>query len=364
MKRQRHKSNQIVIVGPSLASVGGVSSYTSMVMSRIGDRAPKHVSVWAPGRTQSSGWGLRDVIHHLALLCNVALIARRAAVVHVMVTSAPTALARELSVILIARLTGGNVLGHFHGGRFEFHVQRRRTYRWMLRATLRSVSGGAVLSQTMLRDFLTLSPAIKDRMTVLENPVDDAFFAIRKETRPVCGPFRILCLGEVSERKGQLELMEVVDRLDNPARLVLGGPISPPIKKQFEGALSLSQRTRYVGSVKGESLLALFRDADCFCLFSSGEALPISILEAMASGVPVVSTSVGAVPSVVTPDIGVIVAPGDQKALSQALCMLQADRMRCLTMGTQAALKARERFSLTEHIEKLSSVYDHIAEAS
>jgi glycosyltransferase involved in cell wall biosynthesis len=362
MKHHPPRSQTIVIVGPDLAAIGGVSTYTATLMSQIGNREAQHVNVWAPGHTQSSGWGWSDVVYHLTLMVRVARLARRVAVVHVMVTSLPAALTRELSLILIARLSGGNVLGHFHGSKFEIQAMTHRTYRWTLQMTLRTVSRGVVLSETMLRGLQTLSPSIERKMIVLENPVADVFFAIGKDAR-TSGPFRILCLGEVCENKGQLELMGVVDGLDESVQLVLGGPIAPHLKGKFEDALSQSQRTQYVGTVKGESLLALFRQTDCYCLFSFSENMPISILEAMAAGIPIVSTSVGAVPSVVTPDVGVIVAPGDRVALTQALEALQSDRPRCISMGALGSIKALERFSLAEHIEKLSAVYDALAES-
>jgi glycosyltransferase involved in cell wall biosynthesis len=363
MRRGQHKSSDVLIIGPDLSAVGGVSTYSAMLPSVIGNRAPRHLSVRAPGRAQSSGWAWRDTVYHLGLLGRVARQSRRVAVVHVMVTSRPTALARELSVILTARLCGGTVLGHFHGSKWAVNGRKSFLYRCMLRSTLHLINGGAVLSPTLLDDLLAFSPAIDQKMAVLENPVSDAYFGIREATTEP-GPFRVLCLGEVGERKGQLELMDVVNSSGAPIQLVLGGPVAPGVETRFEEALSRSERTRYVGLAKGEALLTLFRETDCYCLFSSAEAMPISILEAMAAGVPVVATAVGAVAGVVTPDTGVIVAPGDRVALAQALDRLQADRPLCLSMGVQATSLAQKRFSLGEHLEKLSAIYDDMAKAS
>jgi glycosyltransferase involved in cell wall biosynthesis len=280
-----------------------------------------------------------------------------------MVTSRPTALARELSVILVARASGGNVLGHFHGSKWAVNGRRSALYRAMLRSTLHLINAGAVLSAAQRDDLVAFNPAIEKKMAVLDNPVSDAYFGIRAATKAP-GPFRVLCLGEVGENKGQLELMEVVNNSGAPIQLVLAGPVSAGVERKFDEALSRSKRTRYVGLVRGQALLTLFRETDCYCLFSSAEAMPISILEAMAAGVPVVATDVGAVPSLLTPETGVIIAAGDRVALARALDRLQSDRPLCLSMGVRATKMAQERFSLGDHLEKLSAIYDDIAQAS
>ena len=363
MGRGQHRSSDVLVIGPDISAIGGISTYSAMLPRAIGNHAPTHLSVWAPGRAQSSGWGWRDTRYHLGLLGKVARQSRRVAVVHVMVTSRPTALARELSVILIARASGGNVLGHFHGSKWAVNGRRSALYRAMLRSTLHLINAGAVLSAAQRDDLVAFNPATEKKLAVLDNPVSDSYFGIR-DARKVKGTFRVLCLGEVGQNKGQLELMEVVNSSGAPIQLVLAGPVAPGVKAKFDQALSRSKRTRYVGLVRGEELLTLFRETDCYCLFSSAEAMPISILEAMAAGVPVVATDVGAVPSVVTPETGVIIAAGDRVALARALDRLQGDRRLCASMGVHATNMARARFSLEEHVEKLSAIYDDIAKAS
>jgi glycosyltransferase involved in cell wall biosynthesis len=363
MAAGQHRSRDVLIIGPDTSAVGGVSTYSAMLPGLIGEHAPTHLSLRAPGRAQSSGWTWRDTVYHLGLLGKVARQSRRVAIVHIMVTSRPTALARELSIIVTARACGGNVLGHFHGSKWAVHGARSFLYRAMLASTLHLINGGVVLSEAQLDDLLALTPGVDQKMTVLENPVADAYFGLR-DARPAPGPFRVLCLGEVGENKGQLELMEVVNSSAAPIQLVLAGPVAPGAATKFDHALSGSKRTRYVGLVRGQGLLALFRETDCYALFSSAEAMPISILEAMAAGVPVVATAVGAVPSVITPETGVLIAPGDRVALARALDRLQNDRALCVSMGACATNVAQKRFSLGKHLEKLSAIYDDLARAS
>jgi glycosyltransferase involved in cell wall biosynthesis len=89
----------------------------------------------------------------------------------------------------------------------------------------------------------------------------------------------------------------------------------------------------------------LMAAADVVCLLSDSEALPMSLLEAMALGLPVVATDVGGVAeAVVDGETGVLVAPGGAAAAGRALLALAADPERRRELGERARRRARERF--------------------
>jgi glycosyltransferase involved in cell wall biosynthesis len=102
----------------------------------------------------------------------------------------------------------------------------------------------------------------------------------------------------------------------------------------------------------------LLRAFDVFTLASRYEGMPLSLLEAMVLGLPVVATSVGGIPEVVTSGRnGLLVAPGDEVALAAAWEELLADPARGATLGAAAARTA-ERFSLGETVRRTQDVYD------
>jgi glycosyltransferase involved in cell wall biosynthesis len=100
-------------------------------------------------------------------------------------------------------------------------------------------------------------------------------------------------------------------------------------------------RSRDVGSSRDE-VLKFFRVADCFALPSFVEGLPIALLEAMALGVPSISTAVYAIPEAVKDlETGILIEAGDYKALANAIAKLQADpelRDRLARRGSQFVL--------------------------
>jgi glycosyltransferase involved in cell wall biosynthesis len=85
---------------------------------------------------------------------------------------------------------------------------------------------------------------------------------------------------------------------------------------------------------------------DVFVLTSNSEGCPNVILEAMATGLPVVSTSVGGVPELVTDETGILVPPGDDAALADAIRQLLDDPARRQAMGQAGRRRAVEHFSL------------------
>src|SRR5581483_1482341 len=88
--------------------------------------------------------------------------------------------------------------------------------------------------------------------------------------------------------------------------------------------------------------------SDVFALASRWEGNPLSVMEAMAAGKPVVATTVGAIPELVRSGVdGLLSRPGDVAALARAMCTMHEIRTAVLpTMGRAAATRARERFGL------------------
>jgi glycosyltransferase involved in cell wall biosynthesis len=98
----------------------------------------------------------------------------------------------------------------------------------------------------------------------------------------------------------------------------------------------------HLGPVSLEERLAFFKRADVFVLPTYAEGTPISMLEAMAAGLPVVSTPVGGIPDVVEDGVeGFIVKPGDVEALADRLARLINDPERRRRMGRRAQDKVR-----------------------
>lgn len=195
-----------------------------------------------------------------------------------------------------------------------------------------------------------------ERIGVVEPGVDPAPLATGSGgPEPV-----LLCVATLTPRKGHEVLLRALDRLrDRPWRLVCAGdtrrdPATAASVRALIAGLGLADRVTFAGELAGEALGAVYRGADVFVLASHYEGYGMALAEALAHGLPVVSTTAGAIPGTVPPAAGLLVPPGDAEAFAEALARVldfPALRER-LAAGARAARaglagwdRAAERFA-------------------
>ena len=135
---------------------------------------------------------------------------------------------------------------------------------------------------------------------------------------------KFLFLGRIGERKGVYDLLSVLHHhkadLDGKYLLELGGDGETKKLEDLITQHGLEDSVKFLGFVTGDRKEKLLRAADVYILPSYNEGLPISILEAMSFGLPIISTEVGGIPEVVKPNInGLLIQAGDQSAIYEAI---------------------------------------------
>ncbi len=102
------------------------------------------------------------------------------------------------------------------------------------------------------------------------------------------------------------------------------GPLRPALEARV-AAEGLGDLVEIAGPVGQHDLPARYLEADVFCLPSFAEGIPVVLMEAMLTELPVVTTAIAGIPELVHPDSGVLVQPGDAVAVADALQELAAD---------------------------------------
>jgi L-malate glycosyltransferase len=173
------------------------------------------------------------------------------------------------------------------------------------------------------------------------------------------GPL-VLSIGRLEERKGQRYLVDAWARVHErcpSARLVLLG--EGPTRRELEGQVRGLGLEPWVSFRGFQGSVAEFLDA-CTALAhpSLTEGMPNVVLEAMASGKPVVASRVGGIPELlVDGESGLLVAPRDPAALASALIRLVDEPELAATLGRNARRRAQERFSIEAMVEATEAVY-------
>jgi glycosyltransferase involved in cell wall biosynthesis len=193
-------------------------------------------------------------------------------------------------------------------------------------------------------------PAHWSKVVVVRCGVDtDQLTPVPELVRPAAdaAALRVVCLGRLSPEKGQLVLVEAIDMLRAAGRdvhleLVGAGPDSDRIMREIERR-QLADAIRLVGELDHPEVVDRLLAADVCCLPSFAEGIPVSMMEAMALGVPVVASHVGGVPELAVDHCTAItVAPGDATALAHALGEL-ADHPELRARLAGAARRAVEQ---------------------
>jgi glycosyltransferase involved in cell wall biosynthesis len=163
-----------------------------------------------------------------------------------------------------------------------------------------------------------------------------------------------LFVGGLEPRKDPVAALEAFARVDGDLRLILAGPPKRGREEVLSTArrLGLDQRVELRGHVSKEELAMLYRGASCLIFPSRYEGFGLPVLEAMASGTPVVATAAGAVPEVAG-DAAVLVEPGDADALAAGIERALAERERLRAAGLERA----RSFSWVETARRTLEVY-------
>lgn len=357
---------RLLLVSPIPPPMGGIATWTQAVMrSPLADRFELRVIDTSPSEHASVSGGSRlrldRVGHAVRILAAVLreLVSFRPHIVHVN-TSYFWAFLRDGLSAWIAKAFRARVLLHFRGGDFpEFVEASRPLVRRTILATLRRVDRLIALTHPT-RSFL--EPLAREgSVRYLPNFVAlEDFGAVPDRAARTARP-EILFVGWLIEGKGVCELLEAAKRIRD-ARFTLIGPADTAFGPRLRNALEgLEDHVRVLPPRARREILELYREADIFVLPTWREGFPNVVLEAMAAGLPVVATPVGAIPDAVCDGReGLLVPPRDAGALTAALEKLVHDRALRLAMGSRARARVELEFSLPAVLEKLGAVYEEL----
>ena len=190
-----------------------------------------------------------------------------------------------------------------------------------------AVPGGVIVTSRFTARGLGRYGVDADRVRVVEPGTDRPCRPVR--ATPGRAP-RLLSVGAVVPRKGHDVLVRALARLGHLAwDFVCAGSLERDPEHAARvladaEARGLGGRVRFVGECDDAALAALYAEADLFVLASHYEGYGMVLAEALVHGLPIVSTTGGAIPETVPPDASVLVSPGDDRALADALAPLLA----------------------------------------
>lgn len=297
------------------------------------------VTVHGPGRSLAITWRLYRAFR-----------AVRPEVVHCHNKSA------TVHAALAARLAGARLVSTRHGMAAPPYRLRKELKFWIVAATM--CDRVVAVCETARRNMVAGARRAARNVVTIRN---GAYPAATAEGAPRAdGRFTLVTVGRLVPAKSYVTLLASVAQArmhvpDIALRLVGDGPERASLE-QVTAKLGLTDVVQFCG--ERADVGTLLSDADVFVLSSLSEGLPISILEAMAAGLPTIVTEVGGMPEVVALSrAGVVVPPGDVSALARAILDLAARRAELKELGLKARSCYREHFTPERMSEQYLELY-------
>jgi len=297
----------------------------------------------------------------LSLTQPVALARLRADVVHV---HSPYPLG-ELTNWLLGRARATVITHHSDVVRQRGWL---RLYSPLLRWVLRAADRIIATSPRYVETSPWLSP-VAAKCVVVPLGVDAARFTPLPHPAVQGTPAlpTLLFVGRLRYYKGLHTLLHALTQLADARLTVVGEGPMRRVWQDLAVRLGLSQRVAFLGDVPDDRLVDIYRQADLFVLPATAraEAFGTVLLEAMASGLPCVTTEVGTGTSWVVQDgvTGRVVPPEDPLALAEAIGSLLADAQRREAMGRAGRARVEAHFTLERMIRGVQAVYDDAQQA-
>lgn len=307
--------------------------------------------VWRKAIASGGGSPAR-ILRRLAHLAQGALVERLASQAGIERLHAHFGLAPATIAWLATAI--GRVQGR-HGARFGFTIHGFHDFfdPAESRLDLKARDAAQVLC---ISDFtrsqlcLTTDPDWWSRFHVARCGVDTAAFRYR-DPSPIDGPIKLMALGRLSEEKGFAVLVDALAQLRDEGveaqlRIVGDGPTRTSLERQIS-SLGLGDRVTLTGELPPAEVGRELAASDVFCMASFSEGLPISIMEAMAVGVPVITTWIAGIPELARHgETALTIPPGNAQALAAAIGRMAGDDALRLRIARSARALVEQQHDL------------------
>jgi len=375
MGEEMRVKKKVLMVGPLPPTVGGITSVIDVILN-----SPlKEQYDFVPFSTSRPTVGVqKDATDYSLLLkvgpknlaksvsvtlCHMAsypivLLTKKPNIIHIHTTDYFNFF-ESAGYVLVARLFPKRMILHLHATQFEaFYYNSNSFLRFFIRKTLSVPDQLIVLSSNAQCFFQKICPS--QEITVLTNSTSIPEASVEKTDSDVV---KVLFVGsEEAKRKGLFDVIKaiplIVEKCNTKILFLFVGIYDGEKLQAINEAGKQFHCVSCLGFLEKNEMLRVRLASDIYTLPSYAEGLPVALLEAMAAGLPVVTTDVGSIPEVVENGVnGFLIKPGDFVLLAERIAKLANDAELRRAMGRRNVEKIKRLFSSEHIMVELNGIY-------
>lgn len=262
---------------------------------------------------------------------------------------------RKIPFIYMAHWAKIPIVNHIHGSEFDkLYLKASESKQNLVRKVWGKCNAFIVLSEEWKETFSVVIP--REKMTVIEN-YSKLVSEIKRKNNGV-----LLFMGLINEMKGCYDIVDVVEKVSRQipnVKMIMCGEGDIEQIKDKASSKGILDKFVFPGWVRDQKKDEILREANIFFLPSYSEGMPMSILDAMGYGLPIVASKVGGIPKIVRNN-GEMCEPGDIDGFSQKIVELLQDDKKLFDAGRESRNIVQSEYSLDAHIEKIENLYDSV----
>lgn len=264
------------------------------------------------------------------------------------------------TMAILSQMMGARTVIHLIGGGFRDFYESSRFNSFLISFFLKRCDAVATVSECWKEFISSFIPS--EKVWIIPNPVESKIFINKRDKIKKNHQVQILFSGKLVKNKGVLDLIDVVSsyrkEFQNTKVILMGdGELYDECKNNIQEAKidNIVSMTGYVGE---EEKILIFKASDIFVLPTYEDALPVAVLEALSAGLPVVSTIVGGIPSMVEHnENGFLVPPGDLDRFKNYLIQLIHNNELRSKMGRKGQEIVKSKFDIEIVAEKMNEMF-------
>jgi glycosyltransferase involved in cell wall biosynthesis len=347
---------KILYISPSPHVKGGISS---VIKGYLGSDLAKHHAIYLVA-SHVDGNKLVKLVRALTGLLETLfyLLIKGIDIVHVHGGDI-ISFKRKFYYVKIAKFLRCKLIYHHHGADFMSQYKSlSKKWKNRVKRTFEQVDLLICLSNTWRDRIQSIAPG--GTIEVVPNCINLPHTFWKKANSHV----QLAFLGLIGDRKGVFDLLKVIKRLINDAydiRLTIAGNGEVMRLLREINELEIANAVKYCGWIGYKERDLILRETDIFVLPSYAEGMPMSILEAMAYSVPVVSTFVGGIPElVIDGETGCLFKSGDLDEMYGKIAYLVQDENLRKEMGRKGRELISTNHNIRQAAQKVSAIYNSL----